>query len=313
MPKTPPTAKPAKPKKEKKEEPEKEPEKPVLFPTATKVYCDLSDSYLKGDSWKEDVRYADGIAVVQVEDLYKALKKHPEASGEGTSFEKNLAGLITAICDDSNGKPLIVSIGNYSVADYKGLPNGTALEKVSDVQLQDHTAGLPRLSQHKEELKHFINAIKHVRNTDGWRTVSVAVSYSATPDHLVEFKKTLSANGLRRSSTFNIYLNVDTPSEAMILDEFVESGIDGIIVNVKTLAKHMMAASEDDDSIVRLLENIRGRSPEIPSILQTPADAEKVVASSVKLGYSAITVPSPDIQKARNVIAGLEHKALSKE
>ena len=300
-------------KPQKKKPPKETPAKPTFIPTATKILCDLSDSYLKGNAWKKDVLYSDGIATLEIEDIYKKINMHPEAAaGEGAAFAKTLASHITQVCEETDGKQLVVSIGNCTVSDYKKLPKGADLEKVESGEILDQTIGLPRLLQHPKELQQLIKAIKHVRNNGGWRTVSVAVGYPASPDHLVEFKKQLSSQRLRRSSTFSLYLAIDTPSEAMILEDFIKSEIDGVIVNIRNLAKHMMAPTLDDASILKLIENMKQVSAGLPFIVQLNKDSEKLLHKSVKLGFSAIAVPPSDIQIARNIVAGLEHKALMK-
>jgi phosphoenolpyruvate synthase/pyruvate phosphate dikinase len=283
--------------------------------TATKIYSDLSDSILRGESWKEQITYSDGVAVVQIEDLYKKIGRHPEAyieEGKKDELLQRLSGYISEICDIVEDKPVIVSIGSMTVSDYRSLTRGAEFENLKDDALNESSSGLVRLLKHQEELGLVLKTIRRVRNVDGWRTVSLAIEHAGTPTLLSDFKKHLSSAGLRRSSTFNVFLHVSTSSEVVIMDDFVKAGIDGVIVDVGKLATSMMAPGPEDSSIKKMLESLKTGTRELRSILQVPSDADSLIKTAVDLGFTGISVTPSETGNFRSVISEHERAAIFK-
>lgn len=284
--------------------------------TATKIYSNLSGSILRSDSWKEQLTYSDGVAVVQIEDLYKKIGRHPEAyieEGKKDELLKRLSGYISEICDIAEDKPVIVSIGSMTVSDYKSLARGTEFETIQDDTLNESSSGLIRLLKHQGELGLVLKAIRKVRNIDGWRTVSLAIEHAGTPTLLSDFKKNLSSAGLRRSSTFSLFMHISTSAEVVIIDDFVKAGIDGIIIDVSKLATSMMAPGPEDSSIMKILETLKSGTRELRSILQVPSDTHSLLKTAVELGFSGISVTPSKAGNFRSIISEHERAAILKQ
>lgn len=284
--------------------------------TATKLYLDLSDSYLKGKSWKDALPLSDGVLSLQMEDLYKEFGRHPEAylqNSSASELVKKLSSRISDLCELAQDRPVVIQIGSLPVSEYKNLTKGTTFEKLEKADLTDQTRGLPRLLEHPKELTLFFKTIRHVRNSQGWRTVSIAVNYASTPARLIEFKKLMSSSGLRRSSTLNVFTVVSTPSEAMIANEFVKAGTDGIIIDLKPLTSHMMAPDYLDDSVMKVVEQIRDSNTDTHIILKLPDDAVTLVKTAVRLGFHGISIGPSKLEESRKTLVEEEREAIFKK
>ncbi|MBN2100621.1 hypothetical protein JW710_01860 [Candidatus Dojkabacteria bacterium] len=292
---------------------EQEPE-PVTakIRTATKVFIDLSDSYLKGEKWEEMIPESDGVATIQVEDIYKKFKRHPEAyieEGKSKELIDNIANELSAVCERSEGNTVIATIGSMTVDEYQKLVKGSSYEKWTDESgIKDHSAGLPRLLQRPKELDLFFKAIRTVRNKHGWRNISIGVNFPTTTKNFIEFKKLLSAAKLRRSSTFKVFHVIDTPSEAMTSEEFVEIGIDGAVINVNSLAKLMMAPALDDESVLKIIDKISQSWRGSTVIIQTSKDSEKLIERAVRVGSYGLAVQPNELTEARLSVSQTEAK-----
>lgn len=314
------TAKPsADPKKTKKED--KPAEKPEISKkesaempkTATHLFMDLSNSYTRGDNWKNFAQNADGVSVIQIEDIFQKNQRHPGAyisEGKTSDLTKLITHELSDICETANGNTVIASYGSMSVGQYKNLVKGKTEEQWEDNSVNDSTVGLQRLLKRPKEIKAVLSAIKKVRNVEGWRNLSLAVNFAGTPDNLVEFKKLVSASKLRRSSTFKIYLVIDTPSEALIIEDFVAADIDGLIINVKNLSKLMMAPNTDDESVLKMVNNVCQNSQGLAKIIQLPRKSPNLLNKAIKLGSYGIAVSPTRLGKIRKLISEQEQKVL---
>jgi len=206
--------------------------------TATKVFLDLSYGIKSVERSKDLIELSDGLSHIRLEDIYRSIGRHPGAyieEGRAKEFIKQASEEIAEICQFTNGDPIIIGIGSMSVEQYKELTKGASIEKYDDTDITDSTNGLQRLLKNPKELNLAIKIIKRVRNVHGYRNVSIAIEYAGSPQNIIEFKKSVSAAGLRRSSTFKIFLMVDTPSIALIVDQYEATGIDGMIIDIKSL------------------------------------------------------------------------------
>ena len=56
-----------------------------------------------------------------------------------------------------------------------------------------------------------------------------------TVDQLSQVKKLVSEAGLRRSGMFKFWMMAEIPSNVILLDEFIDEGIDGISIGTNDL------------------------------------------------------------------------------
>lgn len=295
----------------------KKTEGPVVNPdirTATKIFADISANGKQDTKTAADsLEHADGIACYEADIYFKRANRHPVSlisGGKRAETVKSLARDISEFAEICKGKRLIVSIGSMSSGQYKHLTGGETAETVDDPDYTERTRGLPRLLKQTEELSLLLAAVRRVRNVEGWRHTSIAVRYPTTPNLLSDFKKMLSTNGLRRSSTFNVFVYVDTPSEALILEDFLSVGIDGLLIDLKTLSGHMLSTNETDDSVKKVLESIRGKARELPAIAQLTKNSTELVPFLVKSGFHGISVEPGLVDDVRAKTADIERSLI---
>ncbi len=283
--------------------------------TATKVFLNLSDTYLRGDKWMENVDYADGVQIFDVEDVYKEINRHPKAyivDKKRKEIVNILTQKMTDICEKADGNPVVVNIGGMNISEYQKLTRGKSEEKHDDDDMTEETAGLQRLLSRGEELDVFFDSIKNIRNKEGYRNVSIAIEKPGTPANLIEFKKQMSAAGLRRSSTFNLYLTITTPSETMVMDDFANADIDGVIVNLEELAKHMVAPKITDESVVKVVKQAKESLKDAKMTVVIPNSDSGLIKDLVKFGIYGISVKHSQIAQVRKDISNIEKELLLK-
>lgn len=303
-----------KPTEVKKESVEKETKPQVK--TATKIFTDISDSLAKGNKWQETIKFSDGVVVVQIEDIFKKENRHPGSyieDGKTTELVKLISDSLSEICEKAEGNTVVASIGSMTVKEYQNLTRGKTLEKWDDDSgITDTSRGIDLMLKRPKELKAVLKAIKRTRNVDGYRNISLAFDYAGTPEKIVEMKKQVSAVGLRRSSTFNLYLVVETPSEAMVMDEYVKIGLDGVFVNIGNLSRQMMAPSTDDESVLKILDSIAQSWKGMHMTIMLPAKSEDLLKRAIKAGSHGISVAPARVEKTRERIVEIERELVFK-
>jgi pyruvate,water dikinase len=297
------------PATENADEPKKKAQK---VHTATKLFVDLSNSFARGEKWQEHSQNADGVAVIQIEDIYRRLNRHPGSYIENNKTKElvdELTNELSKVCELSEGNTVIASIGSMTVEQYKNLKDGEKYEKWDEnIDITESTNGLERLIQRPKEISAIIKALRSVRNIEGWRNISIAVEFAGTPKDLIEFKKMLSAGGLRRSSTFSIFVVVDTPSVAMVIEDFVDAGIDGAIINMDNLAKLMRAPDPEDESVLKTIENVRSSWKSGTLIVQAPKNPSKIASKAVRSGIKGISCKPSDLEDVRQQVVETERE-----
>ncbi|MBN1915994.1 PEP/pyruvate-binding domain-containing protein [Candidatus Dojkabacteria bacterium] len=105
------------------------------------------------------------------------------------------------------------------------------------------------------ELKKQIVTLKQVRNKSNKKNVWVTIPAFHDKQEIIEVKKLISTIGLKRSSTFKIFLSINSPAAAMQILEFIDIGIDGILINFSKFAALSLDKKVGDVQSSDLLKN----------------------------------------------------------
>lgn len=291
----------------------KEKEPTPKIKTATKLYCDITETF-NNDTWHKAAKSSDGI-IIDLSSIYQKIGKHPEAYFDDSKVKdliKYISDDLATVCETVEGNPVILSFGRMPVSQYKKLTRGKLLEKwEEDSGISDSSLGLTRLLQKPREMDAIFRAVKRTRNVRNWRNLSISVEYPGTPAYLMEFKKMMTASGLRRSSTFKLFIGIDTPSEAIIIDDFIKAGVDGVIFNTKTLSKYMMAQGPDDDSVSRIILKAISDNKGTPVLLTIPANSNELLKKALKAGVTSVVTTQSAVESRRKDISLIEQQLIT--
>ena len=111
----------------------------------------------------------------------------------------------------------------------------------------------------EKELKKQLVTLKNVRNKGGKKNVWLAIPPFVSTTDVVEVKKLASTLGLKRSSTFKMFATVNNPAHALQIDDLIDLGLDGIMINYTKLVTLTLDRATDE---VRAKDIITHRSLE---------------------------------------------------
>lgn len=136
-----------------------------------------------------------------------------------------------------------------------------------------------------------LEIVKHLKNKGGVKNISIILPDVRTEKDLITMKKSVTSIGLRRSATFNVYVEIASPLAAISLRKMVEDGLDGMIID---LDKLLYSLYEEDKS--RLTHEVSEFLAEVMT---------KVSKSSAKLLLAANKVVLNDDELRQFVESGL--------
>ena len=289
----------------------------TLSPTATKVYS-MTD--LEPKKMFEFVGNSHGIVYVDLDKILLEDGRHIMAYVEDkkfVDFSKKMCEKIVEYVELAQGNEVIVSLGSATVEEFRGLTKGKSFE---DADLSDFTYGAAHYISNKEMLKRVIKIVKRVRNVYKKRNVSIAIHSPMGVDMMKEFKKQLSGEKLRRTSSFNVYAVLDNPAEVIMADEILGTNIDGLILNMPRIARQMQGFKMNDpkakydlsrNSIFKIVDNVVDVvKPLDKRVIVVAEDSTDLVKHSVQAGVYGVSVDAENIVDARRLVSEQESKLI---
>ncbi len=167
---------------------------------------------------------------------------------------------LTDICKDARSHPVI-----YRIPD--PLPEGA------------HPLigfrGTYRLLQTVDDFKKELHVLKEIRLKDDCKNLALLLPFIRSTHELTTIKHLMTESGLSRDGSFNLWIEVAIPSNIILLDEFIMSGIDGIVIDFDTLSTLLLGIDKTNSEIAY------GYDALDPAILQT---LEKIIKTAHKHG-----------------------------
>lgn len=293
--------------------PEVPPKDSTLPPTATKIFSMVTEPPKKmfkyvGDS--NGIVFVD-LDKIMIEDGRHILKYVEER--KFVDYTKKISQKVIEYVDLACGDEVVVSIGSGTVQEFRALVGGKSLE---DASLSPEASGAIHYISNPELLKRVAKIVRRIRNVYKKRNVSLAIHSPMNEDVMKEVKKYLSSEKLRRTSSFNLYVVLDNSSEIILIDEIVNTQIDGVILNTPRVARQMQGFKPDEknakydlarSSIFKVLDNV------LSSVREKGAKTIVIVENNkpllrycVQAGVYGVSVYPEDIREARKVTAGEE-------
>lgn len=294
--------------------------------TATKVYVNLAQPDLAS---KVAVRHVDGIGLLRAEFIMANIGTHPKKlihDGKKKVFVDSLANSLEQFCSPFNPRPVIYRASDFKTNEYRGLIGGKEYEPNESNPMLGYR-GAYRYMHDPEVFELEIEAIKIVREKHNLKNLSLMIPFVRTVAELKAVKKILSKNGLHRSPTFKLWMMVEIPSNVILLDKFIEEGIDGVSIGSNDLTMLILGTDRDNSEVAsefdeqnpavlwalehiiktchryKITSSICGQAPSL-----YPALVEKLV----HWGVTSISVSPDAIDTVRKNISTVEKKLLHK-
>jgi pyruvate,water dikinase len=290
--------------------------------TATKVYVNLGEPDLAEEIARRDV---DGVGLLRAEFMIANIGVHPKKlihEHKGHVFTDQLAEGIGKICRAFGDRPVVYRATDFKTNEYRHLKGGEAYEPEEPNPLMGYR-GAFRYTHDQEVFELELEAIKKVRNEMGLKNLSLMIPFVRNVKEMQAVKRLVVASGLVRTSTFHLWMMVEIPVNVILLDQFLDVGIDGVSVGTNDLTMLMMGTDRDNETVTadydernpamlwalqHIIRTCHKRGVTVSVCGQAPSSHSDFAEFLVKEGVTSVSVTPDVIDRTRAVIHETEHK-----
>ncbi len=292
--------------------------------TATKLYVNLAEPDLAP---KVAARNVDGVGLLRAEFILAQIGTHPKKfieDGKSDLFIKKLADELTVFAKSFGSRPVIYRASDLKSNEYRNLAGGDRFEPAESNPMLGYR-GAFRYIKDPETFKLELDAIKKVRQHH--KNLHLMIPFVRSPQELQSVKDLVTASGLFQDKHFKFWMMAEIPTNVISLSEFIKIGIDGISIGSNDLTMLLLGTDRDneevatefnelDPTVLWALEHLiktcnkEGITSSICG--QAPSIYPELTEKLVSWGITSISVNPDAIESTRQIIAGAEHKLVSK-
>ncbi len=293
---------------------------PSDIKTATKLYVNLAETELAEKIAAEPV---DGVGLLRAEFMIAGIGTHPKkliAEKKQEEFISKLTEGLVTFCRSFSPRPVVYRATDFKTNEYRSLKGGQLYEPEESNPMLGFR-GAYRYITHPEVFELELEAIKRVRNRHKLTNLHLMIPFVHTPQEMLEIKKQVTASGLVRSTSFKLWMMVEIPSNVILLDEFIDVGLDGVSIGSNDLTMLILGVDRDNSEVASVFDE---RHPAVMWALekiiktclkrgitcsicgQAPSQHPDLVEKLVAWGITSISVNPDAIARTRELIYNSE-------
>lgn len=293
--------------------------------TATKVYVNLGEPDLAATVAQTD---ADGVGLLRAEFMIAQIGTHPKKlihDGRGQYFIDELTKGLAKFTESFGNRPVVYRATDFKTNEYKGLHGGEAYEPTESNPMLGYR-GAFRYINDVSVFELELEAIKNVRNKLGHKNLWLMIPFVRTVDEMIKVKRIISANGLTRSPSFKLWMMVEIPSNVILLEDFLNVGIDGVSIGTNDLTMLILGTDRDNETVA---SEFNERNPAVMWALekivrtsakhgvtcsvcgQAPSMYSDLVQKLVEWGVTSVSVSPDAIERTRNLVYESERRLIT--
>lgn len=304
-----------------------QPSNQPILKTATKLYLNLGEPELAKDLAKRNV---DGVGLLRAEFMIAGIGTHPRKlikDKKSKVFVSKLAEGIGEVCAAFGERPVVYRATDFKTNEYRHLKGGDAFEPEEPNPMLGFR-GAYRYIHDADVFELELAAIKKVRNEMGHKNLHLMIPFVRNVKEMKEVKKIILANGLSRNGSFQLWMMVEIPVNVILLDDFIDVGIDGVSVGTNDLTMLMLGTDRDNETVAvdydernpavlwaleAILKTAHRRGVTVSVCGQAPSTYPEVAEFLVKHGTTSVSVTPDVIERTRELIYQTENKLAKKK
>jgi pyruvate,water dikinase len=291
--------------------------------TNTRLYVNLAEPELADRVAQRDV---DGVGLLRAEFIIAHLGEHPRHmidQGRGEEFVDALTDGVLKFARAFHPRPVVYRTTDFKTNEYRNLKGGEEYEDVEENPMIGYR-GCSRYVAEADLFKVEIDMIKRVR--EQYNNLWVMIPFVRTVKQLSQIINTLNEEGLESSKDFKIWMMAEVPSNVLLIDEFIDAGIDGISIGSNDLTQLILGIDRDNPKLAedfderneavlialeKLIKTTTKRGVTASICGQAPSVYPELTEKLVKWGITSVSVSPDAIESTRELIAKLEGRGVS--
>lgn len=295
-------------------------EKIIAQKTATKLYVNLAEKEMVRQIANENI---DGVGLLRAEFMIANIGMHPKEAIKRKKQQKfidQLANDISIFCREFNPRPVVYRATDFKTNEYRSLPGGEAWEPEESNPMLGFR-GAFRYLKSPDVFSLELQAIKKVRQK--YKNLKLMIPFVRSPEELAKVRRLVAAEGLFEEASFKFWMMVEIPINVILIDKFIEVGIDGVSVGSNDLTMLITGTDRDNSEVAEAFDE---RSPAVLWSLrrvikhcnkkgvtssicgQAPSEYPDLVKKLVSYGITSISVNPDAINDSRRMIMEAEHE-----
>ncbi len=288
--------------------------------TKTKLLANLAQPDIVDRVATRDV---DGIGLLRAEFMIAEIGEHPSymiEQGRAQEFIDKLAGELAKFARAFHPRQVVYRTNDFKSNEYKSLKGGEKYEEDEENPMIGYR-GASRYITDIATFKIELAAIKKVR--EQYDNLWVMIPFVRTVPELERTLKIMHDEGLKSADNFKIWMMVEVPSNVILLDEFLDTGIDGVSIGSNDLTQLTLGIDRDSSklaetfderneavmiSIEKVVKTCKKRGVTCGICGQAPSVYPEITEKLVEWGATSISVSPDMIDKTRDIIAAAEKK-----
>ncbi|MFC2012367.1 putative PEP-binding protein [Chloroflexota bacterium] len=288
--------------------------------TTTKLLANLAQPDIVDRVATRDV---DGIGLLRAEFMVAEIGEHPSSmieQGRGQEFTDKLAHELTKFAKAFHPRQVVYRTNDFKSNEYKALKGGEKYEEDEENPMIGYR-GASRYITDIATFKLELAAIKKVR--EEYDNLWVMIPFVRTVQELERTIKIIEGEGLKRADNFKLWMMCEVPSNVILLDKFLDVGVDGISIGSNDLTQLTLGIDRDSSklaetfderneavmiSIEKVVKTCKARGVTCSICGQAPSVYPEITEKLVEWGATSISVSPDMIDVTRDIIAKAEAK-----
>lgn len=296
--------------------------------TATKIYMNLGTPEMI-EQYKN--LPFEGIGLMRTEFiLVSAIGQHPMAfvdAGQGQQFVDKLADGIATVARAIQPKPVVVRLSDFKTNEYRGLKGGEKYEILEENPMLGWRGCSRYISKwYIQAFRLECQAIKKCRSDWGLKNVYVMLPMVRTVWEAKKVLEIMKEEGLERNKDFKVWFMAETPSIAIMADEFSKL-VDGFSIGSNDMTQGVLMIDRDSERlgqmgyfderdpavkriIVHLIKIAHENGCTVSICGEGPSNLPDFAEFLVRAGIDSISVNNDAVVATRKHVASLEQKLI---
>ncbi len=296
--------------------------------TATKIYMNLGTPEMI-ETYKN--LPFEGIGLMRTEFiLASTIGEHPMQfveNNEGQKFVDKLADAVATVARTIQPKPVVVRLSDFKTNEYRDLKGGAKFEIVEENPMLGWRGCSRYISKwYIQAFRLECQAIKKCRSEWGLKNIYVMLPMVRTLWEAKQVLQIMKEEGLERNKDFKIWFMAETPSIAIMADEFSKL-VDGFSIGSNDMTQGVLMIDRDSERLGQM-GYFDERDPAVKRIIshlikvahengctvsicgEGPSNLPEFAEFLVRAGIDSISVNNDAVVTTRKNIASVEQKII---
>ncbi|MDP4011411.1 MAG: phosphoenolpyruvate synthase, partial [Candidatus Roizmanbacteria bacterium] len=287
--------------------------------TITKIYANLAEPEIADQTAKLDV---DGIGLLRAEFMIAEIGTHPREfikQKQEKLFVNKLTRDIEKFVKSFSPRPVVYRATDFKTNEYRNLKGG----KLYEPEEENPMIGFRGASRYIADPQVFSMELDAIQNIwdKGYTNLHLMIPFVRVPWEMVRIRDIVRDHGLLNNKGFKLWMMVEVPAAAIMLEEFIDLGIDGVSIGTNDLTMMLLGVDRDNSEVANIYDE---RHPAVISVLehivdtctrrgitcsicgQAASDYPEIIEALVRKGITSVSVNPDAVHRTRVLIHDIE-------